>query len=323
MDQLEDYKDTETIKVQPTQMHALLHLFLSVVFFAGLAMVLSAVAIAFAALFVDISLNAKGMATAMEKISSNSSLLKAVGFISSSLPMILASVVVAYFAKKQISVKKVDYLLLKKPKDWSWFIFSLLFVAVCVPLMGFFLQLNEMIDFSRWPDLNNWLATQELASNSTYEAMVGDGGSLSFVLSLLFMALLPAISEELFFRGVLMNGLNGLFRNMHVSILLTAIIFSLIHLQFMKAIPMFFLAVSFGYAAYWTGTIWTSIVAHFLNNAMAVYQLYFMTDGDYSKALDQGAQVPMIANIILISVASILFYIAATKSNVKTRNFYV
>ena len=86
MDHLEDFKDTETMKVRPTQMHALLHLFLSIVFFAGLAVLLSGVAIAFAAMFADIPLNSEGMSTAMEKISSNSTVLKIVGFLSSSLP---------------------------------------------------------------------------------------------------------------------------------------------------------------------------------------------------------------------------------------------
>jgi|TARA_B110000093_G_scaffold76961_1_gene83836 hypothetical protein len=324
MDHLEDFKDTETMKVRPIQMHALLHLFLSIVFFAGLAVLLSGVAIAFAAMFADIPLNSEGMSTAMEKINSNSTVLKIVGFLSSSLPLLLACVFVAYFAKKHIGVEKRHYLLLSKPKGWAWFIYSLLFFAVCVPIiLGPLAELNEMIDFTRWPRMHEWLIKQEGASNGTYEAMVGDGGYLSFILSLIFMALLPAISEELFFRGVLMNGFNGLFRNMHVSIFLTAIFFSLIHLQFMKAIPMFFLAVAFGYAAYWTGTIWTSIVAHFINNAFALYQLYFITDGDYTKAIEEGANVPMVVSGILIVLATALFVYIQKNSTTKTENFYV
>ncbi|MGB1037411.1 MAG: lysostaphin resistance A-like protein, partial [Bacteroidia bacterium] len=124
-------------------------------------------------------------------------------------------------------------------------------------------------------------------------------------------------------RGFLMNVFNGVFKNMHLSILVTAVIFSLIHMQFMKFLPMMFLAIVFGYAAYWTGSIWTSIVAHFANNALAVSQLYFFTDGDYDKALEQGANFPIIANVGIAIVVAALFWYIQNNSNTKTQNFYV
>jgi len=58
----------------------------------------------------------------------------------------------------------------------------------------FVLELNMAIDLSKWPDLKNWIDTQDSASNQTYEAMVGNRGFFSFITSLVFMALIPAIA---------------------------------------------------------------------------------------------------------------------------------
>jgi hypothetical protein len=189
--------------------------------------------------------------------------------------------------------------------------------------MGLMLEANKLIDFSQWPEFYEWLQTQENTNNGLYEAMIGEKNAVSFITSILFMALMPALAEEIFFRGFLMNAFNGLFKNMHVAIFITAVIFSVIHLQFMKFIPMFFLAVVFGYAAYWSGSIWTSIIAHFLNNALAVVQLYFITDGDYTKAIEEGANVPILVSGVLIAAGTGLFVYIQKNSTTKTENFYV
>ncbi len=119
-----------------------------------------------------------------------------------------------------------------------------------------------------------------------------------------------------------MNVFNGIFNNMHVAILITAFLFSAMHLQFMKFIPMFFLATVFGYAAYWTGSIMTSIVAHFMNNSLAVIQLFYFSDGDYAKSLDQSQSLSLSVNIVLIISAVALFVFIQRKSSIKTNCFY-
>ncbi|HCD67363.1 MAG TPA: hypothetical protein DEQ56_02695 [Bacteroidetes bacterium] len=192
-----------------------------------------------------------------------------------------------------------------------------------MPLMSSLLELNMAIDLSKWPDLKNWIDTQDSASNQTYEAMVGNRGFFSFITSLVFMALIPAIAEEIFFRGFLMNIFNGIFKNMHVSILVTALLFSVIHFQLLKVIPMFFLATVFGYAVYWTGSLWASIIAHFVNNAIAVIMLYFYAEGDYGKVLEQGESLPLTATVLMAVIVVTIFVYIQKNSNTKTQNFYV
>lgn len=320
MDELEDFKDKETMNFRPDGVQALFHLVLGIIFFFGAALTFAGLASALCSyLAFGEMVPLSEMGGLMEGLKAYPIILKIFVFLSSSLPLIAAALLACIFIK----ATPTQFLSLEWPKNGTWFALSIVFVIVCLPLMGIMLEANKLIDFTQWPELYNWLQLQENTNNGMYEAMIGEKNAVSFITSIVFMALMPAIAEEIFFRGFLMNTLNGLFKNMHVAIIVTALLFGVIHLQFMKFIPMFFLAVVFGYAAYWSGSIWTSITAHFLNNALAVGQLYFITDGDYTKAMEEGTNVPILVSGILIAVATALFVYIHKHSTTKTENFYV
>ena len=99
------------------------------------------------------------------------------------------------------------------------------------------------------------------------------------------MALLPALSEELTFRGVLQNLLAK--RGTAVDVWVTAFIFSAIHMQFYGFIPRFLMGALLGYALLWSRSIWLPILLHFTNNAM-VTCAYFVVNqyGLDIKAVD-------------------------------------
>ena len=92
------------------------------------------------------------------------------------------------------------------------------------------------------------------------------------------IALIPAVGEELTFRGVLQQSLTRKM-NPHVAIFLSAAIFSFIHFQFYGFLPRLFLGLLLGYMFYITGSLWTSILMHFLNNGTAVVLYYLNAKG--------------------------------------------
>ena len=105
------------------------------------------------------------------------------------------------------------------------------------------------------------------------------------------MAVLPALAEEMSFRGVLQQLLGG---RRHVAIWLTAVIFSAIHMQFYGFIPRMLMGALFGYVFVWTGSLWVPIVMHFVNNGMAVLLYYILSskgvsiDTNYADTLGAG-----------------------------------
>ena len=97
-----------------------------------------------------------------------------------------------------------------------------------------------------------------------------------YIISLLMIALLPAVFEETFFRGGMQNLLTRSSKNPWFAILVTSCIFSLIHLSYYGFLARVCLGVVLGLLYYYSGNLWLSITAHFLNNAFAVTQMYIL-----------------------------------------------
>jgi membrane protease YdiL (CAAX protease family) len=100
--------------------------------------------------------------------------------------------------------------------------------------------------------------------------------------NLLVIALLPAIGEELFFRGIVQKQFEELTQNRTAGIVLTALLFSALHMQFFGFIPRFVLGVFLGFLYQWSGTIWLPVTAHFINNAGAVILTWAFTRNNSS-----------------------------------------
>jgi hypothetical protein len=101
------------------------------------------------------------------------------------------------------------------------------------------------------------------------------------------IAFLPAIGEELLFRGVIQRIFTSWTRNQHWGIWISAILFSALHMQFYGFIPRVFLGVLFGYLLVWSGSIWLPIIAHFINNAVAVVAMYLIDKGLLSQEIEE------------------------------------
>ncbi|MFM6984914.1 MAG: lysostaphin resistance A-like protein, partial [Chitinophagaceae bacterium] len=89
-----------------------------------------------------------------------------------------------------------------------------------------------------------------------------------------FIALVPAILEEIFFRGILQNLLMRATGSPHTGIAICSIVFASVHLNPTQFFPMVVLAMVLGYVMYYTNSLFCSIAVHFFNNALAVTAFY-------------------------------------------------
>lgn len=96
------------------------------------------------------------------------------------------------------------------------------------------------------------------------------------ILAIFAVALIPAICEEFLYRGLVLNGLRKY--GVWVSVLTSALLFSLMHMNLQQLPYTFILGVIFGLIVYYTRNIWLSIIMHFLNNATAILIMYFATN---------------------------------------------
>ena len=113
---------------------------------------------------------------------------------------------------------------------------------------------------------------EDMLEGLTSFLVEADGAKRMVVI--LSVAMLPAVFEELAFRGALQPLLIRATGNPWVGIVLASIIFSAIHFQFYGFLPRVLLGMLFGWLAYRTGSILPGMVAHFLNNAGAAITLW-------------------------------------------------
>lgn len=125
-------------------------------------------------------------------------------------------------------------------------------------------------------ELELWMLLKETQmADLTRQLLVMDSLP-ALLVNLLMLAVIPALGEELIFRGCLQKIFGRWTGNYHVAIWITAIIFSTIHFQFYGFIPRMLLGALFGYLLVWSGSLWLPIIAHFINNATAVITAYVM-----------------------------------------------
>ncbi|MEA1898045.1 MAG: type II CAAX endopeptidase family protein [Bacteroidota bacterium] len=118
------------------------------------------------------------------------------------------------------------------------------------------------------------------------EAFLSTKSIWGLMVNLIMIAVIPAIGEELFFRGILQKFFIDWTKNPIRGILIVAFLFSFFHLQFYGFLPRFYLGVLFGLMYYWSGTIWLPIIAHFINNGAAVLVYFFFGKEVVEQSLD-------------------------------------
>ena len=120
------------------------------------------------------------------------------------------------------------------------------------------------------PLVAQWVQTEEQASRLIALLLDQSGGALAAG-GLLVLVILPAVGEELVFRGSLQPLLGRILGRPHAAVWVSALIFSAIHGQWLGFVPRCLLGALFGYLALWTGSLWPSVLAHLSNNLLSLW----------------------------------------------------
>jgi membrane protease YdiL (CAAX protease family) len=215
---------------------------------------------------------------------------------------IVPPVILAWLFHGQIT----EYLLLNKKSNSS----SILLVAVLVffslPLINFIGEWNMRMEFPEFlTGMERWMKNAEENAAELTEAFLKVDGTSGLLFNLFMIALLPAIGEELLFRGVIQRIFTNWTRNHHWGIWISAILFSALHIQFYGFVPRMLLGVLFGYLLVWSGSMWLPIVAHFFNNGFAVVAMYLVDKNVLNPEVEEigansGSRYAVILSLALV-----------------------
>lgn len=143
----------------------------------------------------------------------------------------------------------------------------------------------------------------------TYKMLVVANSPVELVGVLITVAVVPAVVEELLFRGLVQGDLERVTRGFGAAVI-AGIIFALYHVNPFSIVPLIALGVFFGYVVHLSHNTVLAIVAHFLNNFLASLAGYFHVDENY-LLFGAGDSVGGQA-ILLNTVVSAVIFAAAT-----------
>ena len=187
--------------------------------------------------------------------------------VGTTLPLLIAPLFFAYVIVNNVR----DYIKPSFKFRWVLLVLILAIMFVSNPMIEFLSNLNEKMVLPHWLQ---WMKDAENSAEKLMETMLQMKTIGDLVLNIVLVALLTAIVEEFTFRGVIKTIFIRWTKNTHVAIWITAIIFSAIHMEFFGFLPRLALGVFFGYFVAWSGSIWTSVWAHFINNGTDVAVTY-------------------------------------------------
>ncbi|HEY9001800.1 MAG TPA: CPBP family intramembrane glutamic endopeptidase [Mucilaginibacter sp.] len=228
-------------------------------------------------------------------------------FSGTTLPILATPLIFSYFI-----VQEPDAYL-KTNFHFPWLLIAIVFVTMMLsnPLIEFLSNLNEKMVLPKFlKGVQDWMRESEDQTKKLSDAMMAMNSFSAMIFNLLFIGLLTAIVEEVLFRGCLQTIFVRWTKSKHAAVWIVAILFSAFHMEFFGFLPRLFLGVLFGYFTAWSGSVWPSVWAHFVNNGTIVVITYLASQKMVNVDVNDEH---MFSNVIyavslVITIALLYFY---------------
>ena len=167
-----------------------------------------------------------------------------------------------------------EFLRLKSTLRWTTVLYVVAFMLVAIPFINMLSWLNQQIILPEaLSEIEKMMQSSEVQIAEITEKMLNVSTLGALLFNVFLVAVVPALGEELFFRGTIQRLLSD-WKGALFAIWITAFVFSAIHMQFYGFLPRMLLGAFLGYLLLWSGSLWLPIIAHFVNNSVAVVFYY-------------------------------------------------
>lgn len=163
---------------------------------------------------------------------------------------------------------------------------AVLLMLCSAPLVLYLLQLSKALP------LPEAFRQMEADTAEMLKGLLQMNGPAELLANLTIIALLPALGEELVFRGILQQQLMRRMSSPWAAMALSAAVFSAVHLQFEGFLSRWLLGMVLGWLFWRSRNLWVPVAAHFVNNALQVLAQYAYHQKVSTVDLEQDVQVP-------------------------------
>lgn len=217
------------------------------------------------------------------------------------------------------STNSKKYLGLKAPSNVGYFLVAAAIMLLSIPLVNFLGELNRYVQFP--VGIDKWMKEQEVEAAKSIKALLSKHTIKDLLLNIICIAGLAAVGEELLFRGIAQRLLIKLFKSPWTGIIISAFIFSAMHMQFYGFLPRFVLGVFLGAIYWYSGSLWTAILAHFVYDALLIVLAYFNPEMLNDESSVRLTNIALMATISFALVVSLVMWMKK-KSTVTYQEVY-
>lgn len=218
---------------------------------------------------------------------------------------IIPSLIFAFLVNRNIlKYLKIDI----KPLNFSM-LAGFFMILLAMPLVSYLAEINEMLNLPEsLSGLENWMRESEAKAMEFTKAFLDVSTVSGLSVNLLMIAIIPALGEEFMFRGIFLRLFKEWTKNVHLAVIISAVLFSALHMQFYGFLPRIMLGIILGYLFVWSGSIWVPVFVHFTNNAAAVIASYLANRGIIEADLESLGSTDNI-NYLFGSIIIVFFLI--------------
>jgi len=220
--------------------------------------------------------------------------LRIVLLINHLFTFVFPSIVLMYLMYKS---NMSNYFGLDKPLERGWMGYFLIWFVLLMPLVQYLYIFNQSLP------LPEWAKSAEDETNGAIKFILKDNSILELFANLLIMAIIPAIGEELFFRGIVQKELSKMLTPIW-AIIVCGMIFSAFHIQFEGFLPRWLMGMALGWIFYIGKNILYPILIHFFNNAIQVLAMYLYERQSIEINIDEIKEIPL--SIVLFSLGFVV-----------------
>ena len=204
----------------------------------------------------------------------------------------------------------VNALGLKKSKT-LWILIGIAMIFAIMPFNSVIAEWNANLTLPEsMSKIESLMKQMQEAATEIIEKFVSVDTIGGLILNLFMIAGLAALGEELLFRSIIQTSLIKICKNAHIGILIASAIFSFIHFEFYGFFPRLILGMLLGYMFYFSGSIWISMLMHFLNNGTVVFIYFLNNKGITNIDVDTFGQTSIPVLIVSIVVMIVLFLLS-------------
>ena len=214
-----------------------------------------------------------------------------------------------------VKEKPVNALGLKKSKT-LWILIGIAMIFAIMPFNSVIAEWNANLTLPEsMSKIESLMKQMQEAATEIIEKFVSVDTIGGLILNLFMIAGLAALGEELLFRSIIQTSLIKICKNAHIGILIASAIFSFIHFEFYGFFPRLILGMLLGYMFYFSGSIWISMLMHFLNNGTVVFIYFLNNKGITNIDVDTFGQTSIPVLIVSIVVMIVLFLLSIKYSD--------